>query len=286
VTRFQPWVFYYLAILLLCVVGLYKDMASIRVLDAARIAVGGMYLWSGLQKLNVTFMGESFPWFTQALWTQGPGYMLSVFIFLGLLVPFLEIALGLGLFARRTRNLAILGSFGMMALVLLSLGPLGNNWNAVVWPWNVALFLSVIILFWRTDFTLSTFLIRQKTNLLGLVVFAVFWLLPIGNIFGAVDHYLSWSLYSGRPPEAALIGDTFVLESLSPRVEDDRLPFIRWTLEELQIVPYPEERIFKSVFADVCSRLDNHPSLQLEIKQSVSYWNTQKTFSYTSCSDI
>lgn len=286
ITRFQPWVFHYTAILSVCLLSLYGKVSAEKTLDAARILIGGIYLWSGLQKLNFLFISETFPWFTQPLWEPAPAQLLPVFLSLGLLVPFLEVALALGLFFKRTRQFAIFGSLSMMLLVLMSLGPLGHNWNSAVWPWNVVLFLSVGILFWRTDFTFNRFFIRQKMNLLGLGVFFIFWLLPLGNVFGVVDHYLAWSLYSGRPPEATLIGEPMILEALSPAQTAGSLAFFHWSLEELNLVPYPEERVFLSIFQTVCKTYNNHPSLELQIKKSVSYTNTTKIFSFQRCADL
>jgi hypothetical protein len=283
ITRFQPWVFHYSAILTIYLAGRYFQLSSQKVLDAACILIGGIYFWSGIQKINYIFITETFPWFTQPIWEIAPSILPTVFLTLGLLVPFLEIAIAVGLFFRPTRTVAIYGAFCMMFLVLTSIGPLGHNWNVVVWPWNIVMFLTVLTLFWNSDWSIKKFAQRQKKNLLGWIVFGVFWLLPIGNIFGMVDHYLAWSLYSGRPPEATLQADTIILESLSSRSIENELVFFQWTTNELNVVPYPQGRVYDTVFSQICDRYQNDPSLKLRVKASISYFDTQKVFTTKTC---
>jgi hypothetical protein len=283
ITRFQPWIFHYLAILSVFLGARYWRISSRNTLDAVRILIGGMYLWSGLQKLNLAFFTTEFPWFTRPLWELQTDLLLPPFLFFGLLAPFLEVAIGLGLFSVRTRTLALIGSFSMMGLVLVCLGPFGHDWNSVVWPWNIVLFLTTTLVFWKTDFTLKSFVTRQKRNLLGLSIFGLFWILPLGNVFGLVDHYLSWSLYSGRAPEATRIGDTMILSSLSPQANAKELSFMRWATSEMNVVPYPEERVFNTIFESMCSQFNQDTSLVLQVEKSQSYFNTDKIITNKSC---
>jgi hypothetical protein len=286
ITRFQPWIFHYGAILSIYLIGTLRNLSHTRLLDAARILIAGIYFWSGVQKINWAFMSVMFPWFTQPIWELAPAFLLPAFLTLGLVVPFLEIAIAFGLLFKPSRKWAILGAAGMLLLVLICLGPLGHNWNSVVWPWNIVMFLTVLVLFWDTSWTFKDLISRQKNNLVGLAVFVLFWLLPIGNMFGVVDHYMSWSLYSGRPAEATLTGDHIILSSLSADANDETLPFLNWSLGELRVVPYPEERVFMSIFKSVCTTYDNDPSLELEIKKSFSYWQPRKIVRTENCSSV
>lgn len=273
ITRLQPWVFHYSAILLLFSFGLRRSIDQVELLDAARIIVGGIYFWSGVQKLNTRFMLEVFPWFTQSLWSALPGTLAGAVLLLGILVPFIEAGFALGFFTVRYRRLAIGGSAAMILLVLMAIGPIGNNWNSSVWPWNVGIFLMVLILFFGTTFTWSEFFARTKRSLACCIAFAVFWILPLGNVFGLTDHYLSWSLYSGHVPEASLEGDSLILSSLSSEADDDELSFTRWTMETMNVVPYPEERVFQHVFAEICADHQGDPTLRLTITQ-YPFWNS------------
>jgi hypothetical protein len=267
-------------------IGTLKNFSHTQLLDTARIIISGIYLWSGIQKVNWIFMSELFPYFTQPVWEIAPKYLLSAFLTLGLVAPFLEIAIALGLLYKPTRKIAILGAAGMLLLVLTCLGPFGHNWNSVVWPWNIVMFLTVVTLFWNTECSLSEFVSRQKNNLIGVAAFILIWILPIGNMFAVVDHYLSWSLYSGRPVEATLTGDPMILQSLSPYSKEGNLAFINWSIGEINVVPYPEERVFTSIFKSVCTTYDNDPSLELEIKKSFSYWQPEKIIHTESCTSV
>ena len=65
ITRLQPWVLHYLAILILFSSVINKKLLNpTKVLDAAIIVIGGMYFWSGVQKMNPRFLSEIFPAFT------------------------------------------------------------------------------------------------------------------------------------------------------------------------------------------------------------------------------
>jgi hypothetical protein len=285
--RFHPWALHYSGILFVIAASLWLRKHDSYLLDAARVVVGGIYFWSGVQKMNVRFVAETFPWFTRPLWEFHPESLLPLFMFLGLTVPVVEAAFAVGFFSKRFRTISIIGSTAMILLVLSSIGPFGHSWNSSVWPWNVAIFAMVITLFWKAEFTFLGFVRRVRHSVLALLMFAIFWVMPLGNPFGLVDHYLSWSLYSGHVPEATLRGDPAILSALSERADGNMLQFTEWTLDQMNNVPYPEERLFRTVFAAVCTRFDGDESLQLDIRTFPDYFDTAvvETLTY-SCSDM
>jgi len=281
ITRLQPWILHYGAILFLfslCVPKKYIGAQSL--LDAARIIIGGIYFWSGLQKINVRFFTDIFPWFTEHLWSPFHETGASVALFIGLWVPIIEALFAIGFFTKRFRKVSIIGSTIMILLVLSSIGPTGQDWNSSVWPWNIAIYSTVLILFLSWDATFSDFIKRQRNNALAWAAFFIFWLVPAGNLIGVIDHYLSWSLYSGRVPEATLIGDETVLKTLSPWVEDEKLTFAHWTQTDINMVPYPEERVFREIFEKTCLQ---HPSLQLKIITPRLFVSNKHTETLLSC---
>jgi hypothetical protein len=74
----------------------------------------------------------------------------SAWLSLGLLLPLAEAAIGVGLLFPRTRGVAWVGAVLMHALVLLSIGPVGRSYNAIVWPWNAAMIAPVC---WQATFS-------------------------------------------------------------------------------------------------------------------------------------
>lgn len=286
VTRLQPWILHYAGILLIGFTVLIRAPSEVtfqKALDAAAILVGGIYFWSGLQKFNAAFYLEVFPWFTHHLSSPFGELGQTGFGTLGFLVPFVEVGLAIGFFTRRFRTISLVASFIMLVLVLSSLGPLGRGWNSAVWPWNLVIFLSAFILFHRSQDSFSSFVLRQRRNGLALVIFLVFWLMPLGNIFGITDHYLSWSLYSGRVPTATLVGGQEFLHSLSTQTTDGELRFEHWTTATLNIVPYPEERVFLQVFASLCQKYPEE-NLRLRIRTPRFFISTSYQVEVVDCS--
>ena len=265
VTRLQPWVFHYGAILFSFSWFLnYKGVTNLNLLDTARIVVGGIYFWSGVQKINPYFIAYVFPWFTQKIWEPFGETGATLFVVLGMLVPFIEASFAVGFFSKKYRSLSIVGATSMIILVLTAIGPLGHNWNSSVWPWNIGIFSMVIVLFFGAHFSFKEFIKRQRKNFLGIMAFLVFWIMPAGNLIGLTDHYLSWSLYTGKVPEATMYGNMGLLKSLSNEAEDGSLLFSSWTMSDFNMVPYPEVRVFENVFKQTCQQFPEQ-KLKLEI---------------------
>jgi hypothetical protein len=119
---------------------------------------------------------------------------------MGIVAPLVEASIGVGLLTRY-RNWAVILALGMHAFILLCLGPLGHDWNTVVWPWNVAMATFVVLLFWRTgDISPKKILLptRRRPSYLHAVVLVLFAVMPLFGLFGLWDSCLSASLYSGN----------------------------------------------------------------------------------------
>jgi hypothetical protein len=147
----------------------------------------------------------------------------------------------------------------MLAVVLFCLGPLGHNWNIIVWPWNVWLFTMTVWLFWRQPVPPGRlFGLQPKlSHLVKALVFVLIVLCPAASMKRYWDGYMSFKLYSGNTYRAfiRLEGDDrdglpmelqrFAGGSLS-------LSTVSFTLYD--VAPYPERRIFLSVWDQWCER--------------------------------
>lgn len=292
--RLQPWAYQYLW--MLGMIGLYSWGVTQKnnrdfVLQALRIIVAAIYFFSGLQKINPDFITSVFPWMIEPITVVVPNAANAIESF-GALVPFIEIAIGLGLFVPRLRKVAVIFAALMAAGILLLLGPFGHGWNSVVWPWNVVMPLSTALLFWHTEKITFKDVLRVRGFGVYEVVTVVFIFLPLLSFYGKWDSYLSWTLYSGNTAKAKIIFDEQTAKLL-PRDIDKyakytesgaQLSLIDWSIGELNVPPYPEARVFKAIGADLCSIVSNSNGLTLVVTEKPTQLR-QKQQTYH-CSDL
>ena len=150
---------------------------------------------------------------------------------------------------------------------LIWLGPLGLQYNKVVWPWNVAMIILLWMIFIKKE--INAKLIWKNTG--ALVAFC--WiLLPALNLAGWWDNYLSCNLYSGNIPSMIIcVKDNidslpvakFFNKRNMPGICDDGhiLNIQNWALAEMNIPPYPEERVYRAIKKDW---LNKYPSVNTE----------------------
>src|SRR5262249_17271795 len=139
--------FFMLAAIALCTWKSRQHHESTLALNVCRVIVASTYFWSGLQKLNATFIREAWPDVSRSLSSFLPAFAKRVPSSWALLIPLLEIAIAIGLVTRRFRKpfviLAVATHLSVLALLVAS------GENTVVWPWNIAMATFVTILFWR-----------------------------------------------------------------------------------------------------------------------------------------
>ena len=247
-SRLQPWFYQYSFMLMaLCLFG-WGRIGVLDALNACRLIVAATYFWSGLQKANMGFFHSLYPWLVGPLTARLPDWAGGALLLGAYAVPAVEATIGLGLLTRRFRKPAVIGALLMHAFIMLCVGPFGNNFNSVVWPWNLAMSAFVLLLFWRpTDApSLSAILYPGRGFSPGFalrtVVLVLFALMPLFSFFGLWDSYLSSSLYSGAGKRG------YVLTWDGSEWQSARIGDL--AEEELNAPAYPEDRVFKSVFAE------------------------------------
>lgn len=252
-TRWQPWVYQYLA--LLAAVGTARrgdpDSAA-RALNVCRLVVAATYFWSGIQKLNVSFATDMFPWVMAPLLHLLPELPAGWAEALAWGAAGVECGLGVGLLVPRLRVAAVPGVVGMHAALLFCLGPTGHDWNSVVWPWNAALAVLVVLLFADTRGVSAWNILWPRGSWLGRVVLVLFGVMPALSFVGRWDSYLSACLYSGNTPRARVtLGDA--AESALPAgvrekyVSGGEVDLQAWAMGELNVPPYPARRVFRGL---------------------------------------
>ncbi len=276
-SRLQPWYYLYLAMLVCLFCFPWNDSEKgeqrRRVLNACRLIVAGTYFWSGIQKFNISFATDVFPWLITPLVPESARNLAERG---ALLAPVIETALGIGLLIPAFRGLCILGALAMHAGILYCLaGPESwgcHHWNSVVWPWNGAMMVFVLTLFVRTRTVTPLALLWPGRSVLQWAMLLLFGLMPIFNFFGYWDAYLSASLYSGNTMKAEFLLPESAYRRLPEAVRRhayetfDRkysLEVFLWSIEELNVPTYPAERVFRSILRHLQGFCD--PADQVEL---------------------
>ncbi len=253
--RWQPWEYLYLFILLLYIVN--RSNAKV-VMACLAITLSVVYLYSGLHKFNEGFLSNTWQDMILKRFLKIPSifYHAAWLRYCGYLLPLGESLAGLCLLFSKTSKIAAIFLVVMHILLLLVIGPFGIHYNKVVWPWNVAMPLLLYGLFLQNPklpvVQWIALGIRNK------IVLSAWALLPALNFIGLWDNYLSWNLYSSTLPSLSIcIKDTTatpLLKTYFIKNHGNRrcngaalLNLQRWAMMEMNVPPYPEERVYKKI---------------------------------------
>jgi hypothetical protein len=250
--RGQPWFYMYGVMLLL---SLLPDSIT---LAACRLALSVAYIWSGLQKFNTRFFQVVPAWFVAPAerWHL-PATLIEVLRLTVATAPVIELAIGLALWVPKMQKIAIGAAVVLHLSALLFLGPLGYNYNWVVWPWNLAMIALVWSLFGvrsslaigieaqpttpkssdskreskkaRETITgqpkskLKQTFIELRCSTFAMIVLGSYSLLPILSYWGKWDSYFSFSLYS----ENAAVANIFISQDFGDRLPSHLHPYVQ-----------------------------------------------------------
>jgi len=191
----QAWSYQYFFFFLALAWAKWQKDKQALLLDLLSIFMACCYLWAGLHKINPLFATEVFPWLmgifswteSWADWPMG-GYLIAIF----------EALLGLSFFfpklARYSRWLLIPFHLGILLFLFF------DDWNRVVYPWNLGMPLLALLLF-APQKTPSSIAYKQPAFLLS---FLLFGLLPSQRSTGYWPYPLSFSMYSACSTELYL----------------------------------------------------------------------------------
>jgi uncharacterized membrane protein YphA (DoxX/SURF4 family) len=270
-TRWQPWAYLYLFMLLglACFSWKPDDVAGQEnALNICRLIVCATYFYSGLQKMNPRFMVGTTSMFG-ALSSRWPALHA-----LGWIMAGTETLIAIGLLTRKFRNVAVIAGV-LMHLDILYVCVIILHWNSVIWPWNVAMMALLFLLFWETDFSFRQ-VVWANPFRLQKVVLVLFAVLPLLSFFGWWDSYLSASLYSANIPMAYIWMSPAVKRQLPLQIQryvkkqpggNDLLKVQDWALGELNVPPYPAVRAYRTIGAALCHYSHNSPDISLVIHE-------------------
>ena len=264
-TRWQPWVYQYgflLATLALFSWDGEDVVGRTRAVNIARLIVATTYVFSGLQKVNANFVNSDFPWLVEPITNIMPAAKLPMHL-LGMAAPLIQIGFGFGLLTTRYRRISLILAVAMHVFILAMFGPLGQNWNPIVWPWTAAMAVLDILLFsGRERLSLREMFLTDRRPYFVAVI-AAFVILPCLSFFNLWDSFLSSAQYAGNLTEATLYVADAARDSLPPAIrsrlvhtspDTNVLNIQRWAIEDVQVTSYPETRVFRRIAKAVCSQ--------------------------------
>lgn len=289
ITRFQPWIYVYSAILL---VWSWRTEEKHK-LNLAWVILGSLYFWSGFQKLNHAFTVEILPWMMEAMGLEA---FFAANSTLGYAVGAIELCIGLGLLHLKTRKWAVFGALFTHAFILFSTGPLGANWNSVIWPWNLAMMAMLVLFVTMPQSQFLSWWKFKSLRRLGIGLVVLLWFLPILNYFRLWDSHLSGSLYSGNNSEAIFFFQesdrgnmpSSAREFMFFQEEPPGQEFIlldHWILDELNAPFYPETRYFKWLGRQMCGCVNEKEKAGLSIVQKAKFSSEQTLLTF-SCTEL
>jgi len=288
-SRWQPWFYQYVIMLIALVPASHAGPSdSPRALATCRAIVACTYLWSGLQKLNVSYATLVFPWFVEPVVRPLPASLTTWLPAAAVLTALLEAAIGVALFVPRARKAAVVAAVATHALVLAMLGPWGHGSNMVVLPWNVVMALLAVLLFWNVAGV--TPMPRRLDRHAALVTLVG--VMPALSFVGLWDSYLSGALYSGNIAEAVIAVSPAAKQRLPPetlqyvmtnRQNVDVLVVGDWSLGELGTPPYPQARVYRALARRVCDLAAAPTEVRLVIFERPRPWSGSRETTTADC---
>lgn len=261
INRFQAWVYIYTALLAVITWSLWLKQSH-KILITLQFIMVMVYFWTGIQKLNIQFITDVYPWlikvFEATKW-------LNDYPSLGYGVGLFELLIGLLLLNKKTQKAGVLlGTFlhlGILALLIK------DNWNTVVYPWNVAMIALLLTLFWTNEVP-ETVPSEDKKVRPNLFIILLFGILPFFDFFQLIPHCLALGMYSGTSMECDLIIHDDGREACIPPKLYDKLLFKSseesilslddWGVEELNIPPFASDRVYRAVAKEFCTCSKQH----------------------------
>ena len=276
INRLQPWLFMHMALLM---VWLYRKKDSFLLL---RIFLIALYLWSGIHKLNINFAWEVFPYFMKAFGLNAEFYLpandigsyaLPTINHLAWIVPISEILIGLFLIFTKTKWLSIAIGIPLHLIIIYILGPLGLNWNSVVWIWNLEFIFLLLICFKHADFIMP---FSQLKNWFSRIYITIVLVCPALWYFNAWPHNFSYHLYSGYNPTIRFYFEGVNMNILESDFKeftfydvDKQQSFIMldyYLMDKINIPVFAEEYYFKKTakgFCECYKYTDNDAGLRI-----------------------
>ena len=282
--RFRSFTFLYFCIFFTHTVAILRDEVPYyeTVVRYWKWFIAMLYFWSGVHKLNATFLVRVGPFLLESI-QQKLSLSTEFIILCSALIPLAELLLGVLLWFARTQKLAVLGLLGMHTFILLTLGPLDKNISQIVWPWNITMCGLLCVLFLRTPKTLT--INRTPGDAMLLIVF---FLLPAFHVFDRWNGELSFNMFSGRVPEVYIYPEKGDQEAAPKHLRHvikheggiDFIDLNAYALDDIKVLAFEEPFALRIYTESLCKQL---PESKVIIKQPPPLFSLEPETLQTSC---
>jgi hypothetical protein len=286
INRIQPWFYLYILI-----IGISDFILSVN--DKFRflkILISSVYFYSGWHKLNPEYFNTVIDWFIQPFYTE-KNFIYSTLFAAGSLIPLVEIACAISLLSGKYAKQAVYTIIVIHVLILLSTGPLGHNYNNVIWPWNVFMPVSLFLLFYNSEnenlFQSIKSFVKEKNKKSIFLLFIL--IMPFLNSFNLWPSYMSWNLYSGNTENARMYLGEKVSSYFSPSFDDIikdcyDAPYTvnpkKWALKEMNVPPFPEKPVWHKCHSYLLDFAGNPNEVILNIQPKTSILGQKDALTY------
>ena len=283
--RLQPWAYQHAIFAL--VIGNCRPRLGFTLM---RLVVVSIYFYSALSKFDYQF-----------LHTLGQQFLSTLMGFVGVatdewpakiqlcvsaIFPLGELLIACGLCWSPTRRAAVVAAVMLHVMLLLILGPIGLQHKAGVLIWNLYFIIQAVALFAfpRVPQVAVPATGHPRLLLRETVIRCIVWvtvLLPIAEFWGRFDHWPAWGLYSPRNSRVSFYVHRVAADRLPEAVRTYladappdqpwlQLQMDRWSLSELAVPIYPQDRFHVGVALAVTKRYDLDRSIRV-VWQSASH---------------
>ena len=302
--RLQPWAYQFLILSVI-----FAATTPRQTWFMARVLTISIYLYSALSKFDFQFFTtlgpDFFRPFLDLFGAVGRQFGSAQLWRWTWIFPFGELLVGLALIFPKGRSVGLWGAVLLHAGLLWILGPMGLNHQPGVLLWNLFFIVQAVFLFGD-----CSFLCRMETrsdsttsgnevtvSALGAggqrLAFGVWFaalLLPFASACNFYDHWPGWELYAPRTSRVKMELRPDLKETLpqpwlkfwkEPEGDAEYRPWCefdlaQWSLTELGVPIYPQDRFQAGVALALARRLDNERGIRITWEGPSDRWTGER----------
>jgi hypothetical protein len=155
--------------------------------------------------------------------------------------------------------------------------------------------VSAGLLFWKAGDTTLRATLCQRTFVAHYAVLLLFGIMPALNFLDAWDANFSAALYSANIKQAVVYVDEDAKDQLPAEAQGHLnrsgggqlvLNLFRWSVDELNVEPYPEERAYKAVARRLCRLTREGSGLTLVIYGRPGWRDERRSVARYTCREV